>query len=166
MKRPPAVAGQFYNGTPEGLTRQVSQYILDSPKEPVLGALCPHAGLMYSGHVAGAVYSRIEFPETFIFLGPNHTGLGSPVSIMSEGQWEIPTGRFEIEKVLAHKIHTLSDGLIEKDSRAHLFEHSIEVQLPFIAYFSTSVKIVPIALMTLDLETCHKVARAIVSAVK
>lgn len=166
MKRAPSVAGQFYNGTPESLTRQVSQYILDSPKEPVLGALCPHAGLMYSGHVAGAVYSRIEFPETFVLLGPNHTGLGSPISVMSEGQWEIPTGTFDIEKVLAHKIHTLSDGLVEKDSRAHLFEHSIEVQLPFIAYFSTSVKIVPIALMTLDLETCHKVAQAIVSAIK
>lgn len=166
MKRAPAVAGQFYNGTPEALTRQVSQYILDAPKEPVIGALCPHAGLMYSGHVAGAVYSRIEFPETFVLLGPNHTGLGSAISLMDEGQWEIPTGVFDIDRVLAHRIYTLSEGLIEKDSRAHLFEHSIEVQLPFIAYFSTSVKIVPIAIMTADLETCHRVAVAIAKAIQ
>ncbi len=166
MLRKAAVAGQFYNGTPSGLEQQVAEYIIESPKEPAVGAVSPHAGLVYSGHVAGAVYSRIEFPETFLFLGPNHTGLGQSVSLMESGSWEIPTGSFEIDEALAYRIRRNAPEIISADARAHLFEHSIEVQLPFVAYFSTDVKIVPIAFMQASVDDCRVIGEAVAEAVR
>ncbi len=166
MLRKPAVAGQFYPGIPEGLTEQVSQYIIDTPKEPVIGAVCPHAGLIYSGHVAGAVYSRIQLPDTFVFLGPNHTGLGEKISLMPVGIWEIPTGNFTIDELLAHRIYKNAPETISQDTRAHMFEHSIEVQLPFIAYFSTNIKIVPIIFMQSSLDECETTGKSIAKAIK
>src|SRR5208283_795459 len=166
MKRQPAVAGQFYGGTSPALSHQVSKYILEGQeKEKVIAVLCPHAGLMYSGHVAGAVYSSIQFPDTFILMGPNHTGLGSPVSMMASGQWEIPTGSFSIDENLSRKLLQKSPHISE-DSKAHLFEHSLEVQLPFIAYFSTKVKIVPITLMTVSLEECEEIGHSVAETIK
>jgi AmmeMemoRadiSam system protein B len=166
MLRKPAVAGQFYPGIPEGLTEQVSQYIIDTPKEPVIGAVCPHAGLIYSGHVAGAVYSRIQLPGTFVLLGPNHTGLGEKISLMPAGIWEIPTGEFSTDEILAHRIYKNAPETISQDTRAHMFEHSIEVQLPFIAYFSTNIKIVPIIFMQSSLDECETVGKSIAKAIK
>jgi MEMO1 family protein len=166
MKRMPAVAGQFYHGTGPGLTRQVEQFIdRNSPKEDAIGILSPHAGLVYSGAVAGAVYSAIRFPKTFVLLGPNHTGLGRNISLMDEGEWEIPTGTFAIDRKLAGKI-ALSTDRVQRDSQAHIFEHSLEVQLPFIASFSTDVKIVPIAFLAASLDDCRETAGAIAQAVK
>src|SRR5208283_786992 len=102
MRRPPAVAGQFYYGTAARLKGQVEQYISrDTVREKVIGLISPHAGLMYSGHVAGAVYSSISFPDTFILIGPNHTGQGAPLSLMASGEWEIPTGVLSIDEDLA-----------------------------------------------------------------
>ncbi len=166
MIREPAVAGQFYSATPEGLEEQVSRYILDLPKEPVIGAVCPHAGLIYSGHVAGAVYSRIAMPHTLVILGPNHTGLGENVALMASGEWEIPTGRFGIDEVLAQLICRNAPGIIARDSKAHMFEHSIEVQLPFVAHFSTDVAIVPITIKHASLEDCRSVGSAMAAALK
>ena len=136
MKRTPAVAGQFYYGTAAKLTQQVERCIVPhAKKERVIGVVSPHAGLMYSGSVAGAVYSAIEFPDTFILLGPNHTGLGAQVSLMDAGEWEIPTGILAIDEKVAHKI-AVNVPLVKRDTSAHMFEHSLEVQLPFITYFS------------------------------
>lgn len=152
MKRPPSVAGQFYFGTAPKLTQQVNEYInISAKKEKVIGAVCPHAGLMYSGHVAGAVYSAIDFPDTFILIGPNHTGLGAKISLMASGEWEIPTGTFGIDETIAHRI-AMNVPLVTKDAKAHMFEHSLEVQLPFIAYFSRQAKIVPIAILNASIE--------------
>jgi hypothetical protein len=166
MVRKPAVAGQFYSSSPDGLTKEVAQYITDTPSEPVIGAICPHAGLMYSVHVAGAVYSKMHITDTVILLGPNHTGLGQKISLMSAGVWEIPTCRFDIDEVIAHKIYRNAGGVISKDTKAHLFEHSIEVQLPFIAYLRRDVKIVPVAMMQASLEECRKTGEAISAAIK
>ncbi len=165
MIREPAVAGQFYRGTEEGLRQEVSLYVEDLPREPVIGAVCPHAGLMYSGHVAGLVYSKIEFPGSFIILGPNHTGLGPPISIMTEGTWDTPLGGIEIDSFLAERIYRHA-GIAEKDQRAHLFEHSIEVQLPFIAYFNKRARFVPISIMQASIEECRKLGEAIASSVR
>lgn len=166
MKRKPAVAGQFYHGTSARLNEQVAQYIhADVQKETVVGVMSPHAGLIYSGPVAGEVFSSIKMPQTFIMLGPNHTGLGSAISLMDSGEWEIPTGLFRIDSKLASKI-ALNSGVVSRDAQAHLFEHSLEVQLPFIAYFSTEVKIVPIALLSASFEDCIDLARAIAEAVR
>ncbi|MEW6054908.1 MAG: AmmeMemoRadiSam system protein B [Nitrospirota bacterium] len=166
MRRSPAVAGQFYHGNAAKLSQQVAQYIdRSAKKERVIGAISPHAGLMYSGSVAGAVYSAIEFPDTFVLLGPNHTGLGTPVSLMESGEWEIPTGMFEVDKVLSHKI-AMHAPVAAKDSKGHMFEHSLEVQLPFIAYFRKQVKIVPITILTASLDECRLLGEGIAKAVK
>lgn len=166
MKRNPAVAGQFYHGTAARLKEQVAQYIrADAPKETVVGLMSPHAGLIYSGSVAGEVFSSVTMPQTFIMLGPNHTGLGPDISLMDAGEWEIPTGLFRVDSKLASKI-ALNSGRVSRDAQAHIFEHSLEVQLPFIAHFSADVKIVPIALLSASYEDCLDLAQAIAEAVR
>lgn len=166
MKRQPAVAGQFYPSSPAKLTEQVRGYIdKDVVKENTIGIVSPHAGLMYSGAAAGAVFSKIKFPHTFILVGPNHTGLGSLVSIMLSGEWQMPTGELEINENIARKIRERSD-IIEEDVLAQSMEHSLEVQLPFILYYSSDVKIVPIVMMADSLEICRSTGEAIADAVK
>ena len=161
MIRKPAVAGQFYEASRSGLTDQVESFIdPDLSRESAVGIVSPHAGLMYSGAVAGAVFSRIRLPRTFILLGPNHTGLGSPVSIMSSGSWQMPTGELEIDESLANKLKGQAQ-LIEEDTSAHAMEHSLEVQLPFILYYSAGVKIVPLIMMTDSLEICKTLGESI-----
>jgi AmmeMemoRadiSam system protein B len=165
MKRHAAVAGQFYLGDGKGLTDHVQSLLVRGvEKEEVKAAVCPHAGLMYSGPVAGAVYSRIEFPDTFVLVGPNHTGLGSPISIMSKGAWEIPTGDVEIDEKLASSIRKRAP-LVAEDPSAHMLEHSLEVQLPFIRHLSETVKIVPISVLHSTLEELRAVGEGIAIAV-
>ena len=166
MKRSPAVAGQFYYDTESRLTDQVGQFVdKHAKKEKVIGMISPHAGLMYSGSVAGAVYSSIDFPETFVLLGPNHTGLGAPVSLMESGEWEIPMGTFRIDETISYKI-AMNAPLVTKDPKAHMFEHSLEVQLPFISYFSKKVRIVPITILSASVDECRILGEGIASAVK
>jgi AmmeMemoRadiSam system protein B len=166
MKRKPAVAGQFYYGTSARLLEQVEQYIdKNADKEDAVGIIAPHAGFIYSGAVAGAVYSSIKFPKTFLMLGPNHTGLGAPVSLMEDCEWEIPICSFNVDRKLSSRI-AQNSAKVERDSQAHVFEHSLEVQLPFIAYFSCDIKIVPIAMRALSLDDCLELGEVIARAVK
>jgi AmmeMemoRadiSam system protein B len=166
MLRHPAVAGYFYKGSPESLEKQVREFLLPAEaKRKARGILAPHAGLIYSGPVAGAVYSSIELPDTFVLIGPNHTGLGAAVSIMAKGAWETPLGSTEIEEILAGKILSKSP-IIREDSLAHLREHSLEVQLPFIQHFKDTFKIVPIQMLDTRLDTCLELGRAIAEAVQ
>jgi AmmeMemoRadiSam system protein B len=164
MLRQPAVAGHFYQATAEALKRQVGQFIIPAEKTRAFGILSPHAGLIYSGAVAGAVYSRVELPDRIVLLGPNHTGLGAPVSIMCSGRWETPLGVVDIDEPLARTILAGSPRLHE-DSLAHLREHSLEVQLPFIQYFKNEFRIVPIQMLDTRLETCLEVGRAVGNAI-
>ncbi|HMK55096.1 MAG TPA: AmmeMemoRadiSam system protein B [Dissulfurispiraceae bacterium] len=166
MKRMPAVAGQFYNGSPDRLARQVEQYMIhDSIKEKVMAIVSPHAGLMYSGHVAGAVYSAIKVPKTYLLLGPNHSGLGPGISMMSAGEWEIPTATFRLDSELAAKIKARVPSVSE-DTQAHLYEHSLEVQLPFIAHSSGDCRILPVTFMRATIDDCAAVGRGIADAVR
>ncbi len=165
MKRNPAVAGQFYQASSSKLSDQVQQYIeRDTHKDHAIGIVAPHAGLMYSGEVAGSVYSRIRIPHTFILIGPNHTGTGNPVSIMPNGQWEMPTGEITVDASLASELMKGTD-ILKDDRLAHSMEHSLEVQLPFVLHYSSSVKIVPIVMMTDSLQTCAALGSAIADAV-
>jgi MEMO1 family protein len=105
MVRHPAVAGYFYKGSPEGLRKQVAEFVTTTEvRKKAIGVVAPHAGLIYSGPVAGAVYSSIELPDTIILMGPNHTGLGAPVSLMAKGVWETPLGEVAIDERLATAI--------------------------------------------------------------
>lgn len=165
MLRKPAVAGYFYQGTADGLRRQVGG-LLSPGAERVraLGIVSPHAGLVYSGPVAGAVYSRVELPGTFVLIGPNHTGLGAAVSLMATGSWETPLGRVAIDEELAAAVLARSPR-IQDDSLAHLREHSLEVQLPFIQYFKPDFRIVPVQMLDVRLETCKEVGQAVAGAI-
>ncbi|MFA5353507.1 MAG: AmmeMemoRadiSam system protein B, partial [Thermodesulfovibrionales bacterium] len=161
--RRPAVAGRFYSADPDRLRQEVARYVVGSGKEEAIGILSPHAGLMYSGHVAGAVYSSILSPETYILVGPNHTGLGAPVSLMSSGAWEMPMGSFAVDGELGRMI-LQEVPFAAEDLSAHLYEHSLEVQLPFIGYFSPSAKILPLTIMTASLEECRELGAGIARA--
>ena len=145
--RPPAVAGRFYPGRPESLARQLDQYLGNEPEkiEGALGCVVPHAGYMYSGHVAGAVFGRLPKRSTYIILGPNHTGRGAPLAIMSSGEWLTPLGRVPVDSALARLLRR-SCHLLMEDAEAHEDEHSLEVQLPFLQRSVGEFKFVPIAI--------------------
>ncbi|MBT6345277.1 MAG: AmmeMemoRadiSam system protein B [Nitrospina sp.] len=164
--RQPAVAGRFYPAKYEALVQEVETNIEShANKYSALGIVVPHAGYMYSGSVAGAVYSRIEIPETVILIGPNHTGRGETISLMTEGVWAMPMGEVSIDTDLAQTICE-ETPLAKVDASAHRFEHSLETQLPFLQYFKKDLKMVPICLKRLQVSTCKALAEAIVRAVK
>jgi len=165
MKRKPAVSGQFYPSSSSELSKQIDACMEnDNDKKRAIGAVSPHAGIMFSGKVAGAVFSRIEIPHTFILIGPNHTGYGPPVSLMSSGTWAIPTGELNINEDIAGMLLKKCDS-IDEDSIAHQMEHSLEVQLPFILHYSSAVNIVPISMMTDSLDVCRGVGETIADTI-
>lgn len=163
--RKSAVAGYFYSSNPRELILEIQEYMPLKGNLNALGAICPHAGYIYSGHVAGAVYSKIKPKNVYILIGPNHTGYGADISVMTEGQWEIPIGKLNIIQNLANLIIE-QVNIAKKDSQAHLYEHSLEVQLPFIYQLNPEAKIVPIILKMIDLKSCIELANGISSALK
>jgi AmmeMemoRadiSam system protein B len=166
MLRKPVVAGQFYPDSAAELRAMVRSFIDEkAEKEDAVGLVVPHAGYIYSGAVTGAVISRVKFKDTFIILGPNHTGRGKPLSIMAEGTWKTPLGEVQIDTELAAKVVSLS-AYLKPDTEAHIFEHSIEVQLPFLQYFKPDVKIVPIILAYGNIEIYAEVGRNIAQALR
>ena len=166
MIREPVVAGQFYPKSPSSLEAQVSSYIdKKAIREDVVGVVSPHAGYMYSGAVAGAVISRIKLKDTFVIMGPNHTGYGKPFSIMTAGTWRTPLGEVEIDSQLAKQILAESRNL-EEDQVAHIYEHSIEVQIPFLQYLKQDIKIVPIVLSHAPRAVYKEIGKAIAKAIK
>lgn len=163
--RKPAVAGSFYPLDPEKLKQQIASFVKPITKKiKVKGIVVPHAGYIYSGGVAGKVYSQIEIPDRLIILSPNHTGLGVPFSINTQGVWETPLGEARIDKELAGQLMEMF-SLLEEDHRAHAREHSLEVQLPFIQYLKKDFTFVPITLSHVSLEHCLKLGEAIAQVV-
>ena len=177
--RNPAVAGQFYPGNEKNLKQQIEDCFLDKRgfgKVPILhtgktfikGLVVPHAGYIYSGAIAShayAVLSETGFADTFIILGPNHTGMGSGVSVMMEGAWKTPLGIVSLDSTLAQ---TIAQGIIDSDSSAHTYEHSIEVQLPFLQYVAQGrpFKFVPLCLMMQEYETAKEVGEILAAAIQ
>lgn len=155
-----AVAGQFYPRSRQALLAEIESYFVpDAQARPAFGCIAPHAGYMYSGHVAGAVYSHIQIPARAILLCPNHTGLGHPLSIMSEGTWETPLGTVPIDSELAESLRNECPLLVE-DRDAHRSEHAIEVQLPFLQTRPAGIRFVPIAVGTGDYKSLEALGRA------
>ena len=134
------------------------------PKVAPRALVVPHAGWMYSGKVAGAVYGRVALPKLVVLLGPNHTGLGPWGSIMTRGRWAIPGGDLEIAADLAEAILSRCAELREDES-AHAREHALEVQLPFLRRLRPDVQFVPLTLMKTDLAFCLAVGRAVAATV-
>lgn len=134
MVRPPAVAGTFYPSDPRELARQIDEFCApsaDRPKIRAIACVVPHAGYMYSGHVAGAVYAQLEIPERCILLGPRHFPQGQPMAILTEGAWQTPLGDAQIDTPLAKEL-VHADPRLRDDQVAHAREHSLEVQIPFL----------------------------------
>jgi hypothetical protein len=132
------------------------------------GLVVPHAGFVYSGAIASHSYGRLAeagFAETFIILGPNHTGIGSGVSVMTEGAWKTPLGTVSLDETLAQSIAT---GIIDQDPSAHTYEHSIEVQLPFLQYLGQdrTFEFVPICMMMQDYETVQDAGDILAKAIR
>ncbi len=176
--RRPAVSGQFYAGKRDELRKQIQECFTSKigpglpPKTPgsarnVLGLVVPHAGYVYSGPVAAWSYHTLFAdgrPDALVILGPNHHGVGSGISLFPEGDWETPLGTASVEAGLAEAILEAS-SIVDRDTRAHFYEHSIEVQIPFLQYLFGSVNFVPISMMLQDLDTALEVSRDIATAV-
>jgi AmmeMemoRadiSam system protein B len=166
MIRNPSVAGYFYPGSKAELKAMVAKYIdKNAPKVEAVGLLAPHAGYQYSGAVAGATISRVVFKDTFIIMGPTHSGMGRPFSVMPEGTWRTPLGDVEVDSELARKIVALSE-YAEEDYAAHEDEHAVEVQIPFLQYIKPDVRIVPIILAGAALYIYKEIGHAIARALK
>jgi hypothetical protein len=168
--RRPAVAGRFYPAKPEVLTQQLDQCLAadaaaTEKAESALGCMVPHAGYMYSGHVAGAVFHRLPARATYIILCPNHTGRGAPLAIMSKGAWQTPLGAVGIDEALATGLQH-SCRLLMEDIKAHESEHAIEVELPFLQRSVGAFTFVPITIGVTRYAALEALGHGMAQAVK
>jgi len=157
----PAHAGSFYPARREEVIKSIewsfTHRLGPGVKPSGLGSerlsyayVVPHAGYMYSGPIAAHAYlsmSRERRPETVVLIGPNHTGLGLAVSVFREGYWRTPLGDVEVDSEVGRLIVEYT-GFAAFDEKAHIYEHSLEVQVPFLQYiYGSGFKIVPITVM-------------------
>lgn len=179
--RLPTQAGAFYEATPQALKQQVRECFLHElgpgkAPEPsaesvkhVIGLICPHAGYMYSGHVAAHSYyalARDGSPDIVVLMGPNHTGYGSALAIMNSGAWRTPLGDIEVDHQLADAI-VKEAKIVDVNDLAHRYEHSIEVQLPFLQFlYGSKFKIVPICFLMQDQESATEVGKALANTLE
>jgi len=174
--RRPTQAGAFYEGNAESLKKQIEDCFLhkfgpgkipevvEAGTRKIVGLVCPHAGYMFSGSVAAHAYYELALdgtPEVFVIFGPNHTGYGSALAVMNEGVWRMPLGDVEVDSETANQI-VRESRIVDVDDSAHRFEHSIEVQLPFLQYlYGSKFKIVPICFLMQDLSSAREVGQAV-----
>jgi AmmeMemoRadiSam system protein B len=163
--REPVVAGQFYPGTRAGLEKALCALTESGKAEAVIGAMAPHAGYVYSGGVAGKVFSRIKKRALFVIIGPNHTGAGEPFSVFSEGEWGTPLGSVSIDEEFTECLLGKS-ALFKRDRTAHDHEHSIEVHVPFLQYLMGGFKIAPVIIGSSDIAKLKKAGSEIADTVK
>jgi len=169
MLRHPAVAGRFYPSDPDDLRAEVHGYLsqASSTKQAparALGCIAPHAGYIYSGHVAGAVFERVDVPRRCFVLCPNHTGVGRALSVVSAGAWETPLADIPIDGGLAAALKERFPAL-QEDSSAHRAEHAAEVELPFLLLRQPELRFVPIALGTGQFETLEQLGKALADVI-
>jgi AmmeMemoRadiSam system protein B len=168
--RTPAVAGRFYPGRAEELLREVREFTsigkipIETGRIAAIGCVAPHAGYIYSGGVAGAVYSRLEIPERCVILCPNHTGKGRPLAIMASTTWQTPLGGVAADADMGARLLRRFPAL-QEDSAAHRAEHAIEVQLPFLQALRPELNIVPIAIGTSDLDVLRGLGEALADVI-
>ncbi len=160
--REPAVAGRFYPGNATKLAADIREYTkpIAAPKLNAIGCVVPHAGYMYSGHVAGAVYERLNLPQRFVILCPNHTGAGHPLAVMREGAWRTPLGDAAIDTEIADQL-LATFPLTSEDADAHRAEHALEVQLPFLQALVPDFRFVPITVGTGRFEVLSALGESI-----
>ena len=182
--RKPVVSGLFYSDNPLSLIKEIewsfSHHVgpgaLPSSSEGQerlsIGYVSPHAGYVYSGPVAAHVYYHLSLektPDTIVIIGTNHSGLGENVSLAPWKEWETPLGKVMVD-VEARDYLIKNASIIKPDYLAHIEEHSVEVQLPFIQYIymkrSKKPKILPLVVMDHRPKTMRGMAREIIEAMK
>lgn len=166
MQRQPAVAGQFYPGSEQALRAELTRLIPENPSpQPVKGVISPHAGYVYSGAIAGRLFSRITIPDTVLIIGPNHHGAGHAAALYPDGEWLTPLGATAINS----RLNTLLlqyGHYLRSDSVAHLNEHSLEVQLPFLQYLRPDVTISALCIGHGDYLSLHDIGQGIAAAIR
>jgi AmmeMemoRadiSam system protein B len=167
MKRKPSVAGSFYPDQKNRLLETIEQMIdKKAEKKKAIAVVAPHAGYEYSGPVAGAVFSSVEVPQTVVILGPGHREIGALFAIQKEGSWLTPLGESPIEPDLAALVMNYCT-LVTADDRAHRWEHSLEVELPFIQYFENQAAIVPVCISyEAEYDDLESLGRGLAAAVR
>jgi len=164
--RPAAVAGTFYEADPEALARTVDELLAGAASpEAWSAAMVPHAGLRFSGRIAADVLKRIKIPATVIVIGPKHTPHGVDWAVAPQQTWAIPGAEIASDFILARKLCQAIPGL-ELDAAAHLREHAVEVELPFLVRLAPHTKVVGIAMGHADLESCRRFARGLADVLR
>lgn len=159
--RKPAVAGRFYSSSPVELKKQIRDFAgYPAERKKVIACMLPHAGYTYSGKIAAQTVAQVDIKEKIILLGPNHTGYGHEFSIMTEGVWQTPLGENKIDSILAGELLKNSEYLAE-DPLAHMYEHSLEVELPILQYFKADFQIVPLAFMSNRISALKEIGKEI-----
>jgi MEMO1 family protein len=164
MIRQPAVAGKFYTDDPDQLREELASLVSLGDAARVIGIVAPHAGYLYSGKVAGLVYGRVRVPEAVLVLGPNHTGVGAPAALAPSGEWLTPLGPVPVNNRLSQLILKHA-SLVREDPSAHRFEHSLEVQLPFLQYCNPRVCIAALCLSLSDFDSVSRIGTALAQAI-
>lgn len=165
--RRPAFAGplRFYEDTDSALRAQIEGFLVpDAAKEAALGIMSPHAGYMFSGPVAGELWSRAAVTDTVVVIAPNHTGTGEPIALWPEGAWETPLGRVEIDAALSDAL-AAGCSWVTRDPSAHMTEHSVEVQVPFMQYFRPDAKLVAVVVAEHRLDRLVDLGQALAQAI-
>ncbi len=170
MLRKPVVSGMFYPSDKGELEEMLDGLFSGTGKGRNLGVVSPHAGYPYSGKGSAFAINSLREAGSFIILGPNHTGLGKPFSILLDGEWETPLGKVKIDSDLANALNNKC-GFLDEDSSAHMQEHSIEVQLPFLQHRFRGFSFVPVCIMNASysgefLRECERLGKAAAEAVK
>jgi AmmeMemoRadiSam system protein B len=163
MDREPAVAGRFYTDHPAALRKQVDAFLAaGGERAAAKGLVAPHAGYVYSGAIAGEVYARVDVPARVIVLGPNHTGRGAAAALWPDGRWRLPSGDVPVDAELTAAL--AASPLVERDVEAHLSEHSLEVQVPFLSRARPGVSFAALCLGHLRLRECEALGRDVARA--
>lgn len=165
MIRQPVVAGRFYPGDPAGLRREVAGYLGQAAprsEKPTLLAMAPHAGYVFSGSVAGRTLGAARLADTLLLLGPNHTGRGARLAVWPEGTWLVPGCEVPVDAGLAGEL-LAAEPRLTPDVAAHLGEHSLEVELPFLCAVNPGARIVPVCVAEPDPAVLREVAGSMVA---
>lgn len=166
--RPAMWAGQFYPGRKDALLAEIERFdagVAVKDRKKCLGVLAPHAGYMYSGHVAGAVYSRVEIPDRVLIIGPKHRLPGANIALSPDDEWLTPLGPIKVCPDLNAEIlrHCPMAAL---DAVAHMQEHSLEVQVPFIQFYNPKACISAIVLHSQDYAELRGLGQGIAAAIR
>lgn len=166
MIRRPRFAGDWYPGEPVSLRAALDSFVrAEAPESRALGIVCPHAGYVYSGAVAGRTYARVRVPNLAVVACVNHRGIGARAALMASGSWETPLGAVPVDANFC-RLLLQNCPLLVDDPSAHQREHSLELQLPFLQYRNPHVRLAPICLQDLSYAECEELGRAVARTVR